>query len=97
MIIILADLTINPEKEQAFREAVKPLVAASQKEEGNISYSLKQDVENPAHFTMVEMWESAEAIQKHNEAEHFKAFSAQAAGFLAGPVTVRSFDANELK
>ncbi|MBV6685232.1 antibiotic biosynthesis monooxygenase [Bacillus sp. JRC01] len=97
MIITHAELQVNPAKEEEFLAEIRTLIAASKQEEGNVDYSLKRDVENPNHFTMIEIWKDMDAVQSHNNSEHFKAFGAKAKAFLAGPLAVRMFEGQELK
>ncbi|MFC7371991.1 putative quinol monooxygenase [Fictibacillus iocasae] len=97
MIIIHAELQVNIAKEEAFLHEVQDLIAASQQEEGNVSYSLKRDVENPSHFTMVEVWKDIEAVQFHNSTDHFKAFNGKATQYLAAPPAIKLYDGQELQ
>ena len=41
-------------------------------EEGNITYTLNQDINNPRAFAMIEIWKDQDAIDKHNASEHFR-------------------------
>ncbi len=96
MIITLAHLQIQPSKEEAFLAAAKLLTAASKQEEGNISYDLKKDTELENTFTMVELWSDMDAVERHNESAHFKAFAEKAPAFLAAPLAVQMFRGEEL-
>ncbi|HQK54515.1 MAG TPA: putative quinol monooxygenase [Sedimentibacter sp.] len=55
-------------------EAIKlyeELVEKTRKEEGCISYSLFRDIEDDSILTMIEEWESKDALDKHFKTEHF--------------------------
>lgn len=97
MIITLAQIQVKPSEEQAFLDAAKLLTEASQQEEGNVSYTLKKDIEQEHTFTMVELWTGMDAVQRHNESAHFKAFVEKAPAFLAAPLSVQMFQGEELK
>lgn len=55
-------------------QAAKEVIAASQAETGNHGYELVQSTENETVFYMLEKWADMDAIQQHNESEHFKNF-----------------------
>ncbi|MGM0898067.1 MAG: putative quinol monooxygenase [Bacillota bacterium] len=91
MMIIHAHLQVKTDQEQAFLNESKILVEASRKEQGNISYDLMKSVEQEGHYTMVEVWKDAQAIEAHNSSEHFTAFSKKAAGFMSAPMDLKVF------
>ena len=72
MITIISDNIIAQQKQQLFLSIVKQLVEESRKEKGCISYTLHQNTENPLHFCIMEQWEDENAIQQHNQTNHFK-------------------------
>lgn len=53
-------------------QATKEVIAASRAEAGNHGYELVQSTENETVFYMLEKWADMEAIQQHNDSEHFK-------------------------
>ena len=57
--------------EEKYKEMAKELVLASAAEEGNITYTLNQDITDPCSFAMIEIWKDREAIELHNASEHF--------------------------
>lgn len=61
--------------EDKTEEAIKlyeELVVESRKEDGCIAYNLFRDIENKSILTMIEEWESKDALDKHGETDHFK-------------------------
>ncbi|RBP07788.1 putative quinol monooxygenase [Rossellomorea aquimaris] len=97
MIIIHAEFHINPTKEEAFLEEIRPLVAESRAEEGNISYDLMKDIERESVYTMVEVWRDAAAVESHNASEHFSSFVGRAPEYLAAPLDVKIYDGNKVQ
>ncbi|MGM0839265.1 MAG: putative quinol monooxygenase [Bacillota bacterium] len=97
MIIIHAEFHINPTKEQAFLEEIRPLVGASRAEEGNISYDLMKDTERESVYTMVEVWRDAAAVENHNASEHFDSFVRRAPEYLAAPLDVKIYEGNKVE
>jgi quinol monooxygenase YgiN len=74
-LVIVATLTIKNEADKADLEnALHAVVDGTRTEEGNISYVLHQDVNNPLTYVIIEVWKSQDAINTHNETAHFKAF-----------------------
>ncbi len=93
MIIIHAGFQVKTDVEQEFLKEIKPLIEASRAEQGNVSYDLLKDTEKAGAYTMVELWKDMEAVQIHNNAEHFTAFMAKAPQFMAAPTEVKVFNA----
>jgi quinol monooxygenase YgiN len=61
-------------KEDKIEEVIKlfeELALFSLKEEGCISYELYQDEKDSRILTMVEDWQSKDALDKHTRTEHF--------------------------
>ena len=74
-LMIMAALTIKNEADKAYVEnALHQVVDGTNTEEGNISYILHQDINNPMRYVIFEVWKSQEAIDFHNQTPHFKAF-----------------------
>lgn len=71
MIKIVAYTLVKEGMEEQYKALAKDLVLCSQAEEGNITYTLNQDITDPRSFAMIEIWKDQEAIEKHNASEHF--------------------------
>lgn len=71
MIKIIAKNFIIEGKAEEFKALAKPLITASRKEEGCISYSLFEDIHDKNILTFIEEWKSEEAIKIHNNTPHF--------------------------
>lgn len=72
MIKIVAKNFIKEDKIDEVLEHMKELVSITVKEEGCIAYELYQDEKDKSILTMIEEWESKEALNKHMSSEHFK-------------------------
>lgn len=66
-LFIVVGLKAKADKEDQLRRDLSALVEPSQKEEGNISYELFEDQNEPGLFVFVEEWSSTEARNKHHE------------------------------
>ncbi len=71
MIKIVAKALIKDDKVNEFVEGAKALAAASRKENGNISYTINVNVQNPRQFAFIEMWEDQAALDEHMKTNHF--------------------------
>ena len=89
MIIIVAKNFIAEGKADEFKALAKPLIAASRKEEGCISYSLFEDIHDKNVLTFIEEWKSEEAIKIHNNTPHFTSTVPK-----FGPLTSKPSDVN---
>ncbi len=72
MIKVVAKNFIKKDKIEEVLEHIKELVAITVKEEGCIKYEIYQDEKDKSILTMIEEWESKEALNNHMASEHFK-------------------------
>lgn len=72
MITIISENIIMEQKESEFITIVKQMIEKSRKEEGCISYTLHQNIQNPLYYCIIEQWENEHAILQHNNTKHFK-------------------------
>ncbi len=72
MITITAKCTLVEGKKEEFIKIAQKLIEESNKEMGCISYDLYEDINDENIVTFIEEWESSEAIDTHNNTEHFK-------------------------
>ncbi|MCB2313861.1 antibiotic biosynthesis monooxygenase [Clostridium tagluense] len=71
MITIVAKNSIKQGKTEEFKLLAEKLINESRKESGCISYNLYEDSNNCNILTFIEEWENSEAINIHNNSEHF--------------------------
>lgn len=69
---IVATLVVKAEYKDSVYEALKEVIAPSRQEAGNISYELHQDLANDNTYVFFEKWQSQQAVDTHNQSEHFK-------------------------
>ena len=72
MIKVVAKFLIKTNRIEEMKAVCSDLIDETRKENGNISYELYQDVNNPEIFTFIEEWESQEALDQHMQTDHFK-------------------------
>ena len=71
MIRVVSKGMFYEEKTDEALKLYEELVVKSQKEKGCISYNLYRDIEDGNILTMMEEWESKEALEEHKKSEHF--------------------------
>lgn len=73
-LIIVAAIAAKETCKEDVSKALHAVTDATRTEEGNVSYTLHQDVQNPLKYTIIEEWKSQNAIDMHNDSAHFQAF-----------------------
>ncbi len=82
-LIILAQITAAPGKEELVRSELEKLVAPTRAEEGCVQYDLHQDNGQPGFFVFYEIWESRALWQAHMNQPHLAAYRAATEGAVA--------------
>lgn len=83
MIYVIAELRVKPGTADKAIAAARASVAETVKENGCISYDMHRSVTDLARLVLVERWESREALARHMETPHFKAWRAAGPEFVA--------------
>lgn len=71
MVKIVAHFYIKPDEVAAAKALFEKLVPASRAEKGCVSYNLYTNKGMPNHFTFIEEWKDADAVQAHGSAPAF--------------------------
>ena len=72
MIVLTANKTIKPGCRDAFVKVMEELTKESRKEEGCISYRVCESINDPSDVLILEEWKDNDALEYHNNTEHFK-------------------------
>ncbi|MDV0445671.1 putative monooxygenase YcnE [Methanimicrococcus sp. At1] len=91
MLIVNAVIKIKPGTEEEFLEKVQPLLTASRRDEGCISYALFKNTEEENSFMMIEQWESPEMLDKHTKEPHFIKFGEDAGPLMAAALDIQTY------
>lgn len=73
-IIITAILKAKPGAESQLYEALQEVVHPSQNESGCVKYQLHQSLEEEGVFVFYEIWQDDDALKKHLDSDHYKAY-----------------------
>ncbi len=74
MITIVANFDVKSDCVDKFIKLAGDCTRSTRKENGNLSYKVFQSRDDETKFTFIEEWLNDVAIEKHNEAPHFKMF-----------------------
>ncbi|MDZ7784672.1 MAG: putative quinol monooxygenase [Halioglobus sp.] len=82
----------NKEFEQVFMELTEQVRA---NEPGNVFYALHRSASDPQVYKVMEQYESAEALDAHGKADHFREANKRLAGLVAGAPDLEMLEAVE--
>ncbi len=88
-MMIVAKLSVKPEKIKDFTEAAKVMIENSTKEPGCKSYQLYQDPYDNTKFVFVEQYTNQAAVDAHFAADYFKAFGPKVGDLVTGPAQIK--------
>ncbi|MFA9422697.1 MAG: putative quinol monooxygenase [Sedimentibacter sp.] len=71
MIKVVAKGIFYEDKTDEAIKMYEELVNETREENGCIAYNLCRDIKDSSILTMIEEWESIEALKKHEKTEHF--------------------------
>jgi len=83
VIYVIAELRVKPRTADKAMAAARACVAETVKEDGCISYDMHRSVTDPSRLVLVERWATHEALKRHFETPHFKAWRAAGPEFVA--------------
>jgi quinol monooxygenase YgiN len=87
--MIIAKLTLKPEKVKEFITAAREMIEKSNKESGCTFYQLYQDPYDNSKFVFIEEYKNQAAVDAHFSTEYFKAFGPKIAGLVAAPTEIK--------
>lgn len=97
MIIVLVKYNCKPNCREAFLNALKEnsIDTISKGEPGNFKYEYSYSTEDSDVLFLTEIWESAEALKLHGEAEHFKKLGGLKNAYVES-AEIKKFEASSL-
>ncbi len=86
MLKVVAKQFVKADKLEEFLPLAKLLVEETNKKDaGCIKYEMFQDVSAPLIVTVIEEWESQEALDAHSKSKHFQELLPQLGAMCAKP------------
>lgn len=71
MVTVIVRVKAIEERRKEFLTLVSEFVEKTRKEEGCTAHEFLQDVNNKNNFVFVEKWVDEEAVNRHNNSDHF--------------------------
>jgi quinol monooxygenase YgiN len=87
MHIVHVFVHVKPQFIEPFQRATVENAANSVREPGIARFDVLQRADDPARFTLVEVYRDADAPARHRETAHYQAWAAQVAEMMAEPRT----------
>ncbi len=87
----LTSIQINPARVDEFLAASVPFAGESLRESGLVSFALLQQVNEPAHFSMFDVYHDDAAREAHLVSVHYLAWLAIITPLLAEPMSPLPF------
>ncbi|HXJ80833.1 MAG TPA: antibiotic biosynthesis monooxygenase [Candidatus Methylomirabilis sp.] len=94
-VYVVTHVDVIPPRKDDGMVALRQLAEDSRKGEGNLRFEVVQQINRPNHFTVVEIWESAKAVEAHSMAaptRRFRDALAPATGALYDERMYRALD-----
>ncbi len=85
LIVVHVHAQVLPTAVEAFRAACVDNARESVKEPGIARFDILQQVDDPAHFILVEIYRSADAPAAHKETAHYKRWRDTVAPMMVSP------------
>jgi quinol monooxygenase YgiN len=97
MIVVIARVSVKPEKKAELLALAKGVIATTQAEEGCISYLLLDNSYDPGACMFVEEWANLPALQKHAAAPHIAEWRKQSKDLLSAKTVITVYQGEEVK
>ena len=91
MIIVAGTARILPDHREQAVEQGQAMAAASEAEDGCMTYRITADLADPNAFSIFEVWQDEAALQHHFTTPHFQAFAKLLSTAMDGEGTFRKY------
>lgn len=91
MLTVLVDIHVKPECVEAFRKASMKNACESRREPGVARFDILQRADDPARFTLVEAYRTADDPARHKETAHYKKWRDTVETMMAVPRASQKF------
>lgn len=87
----LVDIVAKPGHEADLLALLLAVTQGTRQEPGYLQYDLRQSLDQPTDFVMVERWPDQAAVELHRQQPHLHEFLREAPAHLARPLTMRRY------
>ncbi len=88
-MMIVAKVSVKPDKVKAFSEAAKEMIEKSNQEPGCRFYQLYQDPYDNSKFVFVEQYDNQAAVDAHFASDYFKGFGPKITDLVVEPSKIK--------
>jgi len=92
MIVIAGSIPVKAEKREEAVAAALVMAAATQKEEGCITYQFYSNLADPNTLFIFEEWENAKTLAAHGETSHMAEFRKVLPEVVNGPAALKKYE-----
>ncbi|MCR5238359.1 MAG: antibiotic biosynthesis monooxygenase [Lachnospiraceae bacterium] len=92
MITSTARDYIKTEYKDRYLELISELIDRTREEEGNISYTLYADRDNPGEYVLIEEWQDQASLEAHFKTPHFTGIVPKIQKLQSVPSVVNVYD-----
>jgi quinol monooxygenase YgiN len=85
MLIVHVHVYVKPESIDAFKQATQENARNSVQEAGIARFDVIQQMDDPTHFVLVEVYRSAQAPAKHKDTAHYARWRDAVVHMMAEP------------
>ena len=96
MIVVIAKVSVIPEKKQELLALAKSVIATTQAEAGCISYILLDNPYDPGSCMFVEEWADLASLQAHAAAPHIAQWRKDSRDLLSAKTTIKIYQSEEV-
>ena len=97
MIIVMAKVTVKPEKKAELLNLAKGVIAETVKEQGCVSYVLFDNPYDPTGCMFVEEWTDLDALRQHIASAHIAEWRVQSADLIAEKSRLTLYEGEKVK
>lgn len=95
MKVINVELTVKEDMKDQYEQFIADLVKGSRAESGNLSYNHFKKIGANNEYEIIEHWKDADAVEFHNNTDHFQKFLNGINDFLSDELVIIRMDYNE--
>jgi autoinducer 2-degrading protein len=87
MLVVHVDVKVAPDRVDDFLAASRVNAAASRQEPGVVRFDVVQDLADPSHVVLVEVYRDDDAAAAHKDTDHYATWRDAVAPWMAAPRT----------
>jgi quinol monooxygenase YgiN len=91
VIVVAGTVRVRPERRAEAIQAALEMAGATRAEAGCLTYQFHVSLEDPNTFFIFEEWETDEALARHFQTAHMKAFQQRIPNFIGGEARIKRY------